>query len=78
MNEVELFLEKIKEVNVLKLEKDDTLVFEIKSNAPPSKINEYINMFYDRIKPVFPENKILILHDNINIEVIKNEKKGNK
>ena len=78
MNEVELFLEKIKEVNVLKLEKDDTLVFEIKSNAPPSKINEYINMFYDNIKPLFHENKVLILHDNINIEVIKNEKKGNK
>ena len=73
MNEVELFLEKIKEVNVLKLEKDDTLVFKIKSNASPSKVNEYINMFYDRIKPVFPKNKVLIIHDNINIEVIKNE-----
>jgi len=65
---MKLKIEKV-EIAKLHLEKNDVIVLKIKGEAASKELEEIII----KAKPYFPNNKVIALNNNIDIEVVKQE-----
>lgn len=62
----------IKEIAKLSVNPDEVLMIKVsRNNAPINKYTEYLNNLREEMKQLFPESRVLVYDDTVDISVVE-------